>query len=239
MKKLTGAVLLVVLRLTAARAQSPTPGAFPTFSAIPTWSEEIAQNFVPYHQLTTNDFAVREKGSDGSAFYIRPFMHYFYHVTVRPGPNGILYGYVIDWTIFTGLDKNQTWRISSLRNFKNELPYAQAYLDLNEIVGRQLAALKATDIPSGQGWNMPELHADLRRKVDEFLTEKSEAVEAEGKELAHATNSGRDLAKAKKMAAAIRQRLEALPPIPSPRPPAGNPPEPAPVRSGPAASPPR
>jgi hypothetical protein len=198
--------------------QSPVPAPSPDVTAIPTWAEEIAHNLIPYHQLKTEDFPKNDKGAAAYAFSLTPFMHYFFNYTIRPGPNGILYAYVSDWTIYSGIDKNQTWRRVSTRELEANLPYAQAVLDLNEIACRQIALLKSVDLPRAEGWSLPEVKGDLKRRADAFVSEKLEAMTAERAKLQRETNFGRDLAKMKKVSAAIRQRLEALPPIPSPTP---------------------
>jgi hypothetical protein len=127
----------------AINAQSPP-------APLPTWQDEIAKNFVPYHQLTTADFPIDDNVHKENSFWVAPFLHYYYHTLAKPTSGGFVYAYVTDWTIFSGLNKNDTSRRSKAGNMKEGLPYAQAVLDLNEICARQLAALAPGDLPGGK-----------------------------------------------------------------------------------------
>jgi hypothetical protein len=51
---------------------------------------------------------------------------------------------------FSGLDKNETSRRSKAGSLKNDLPYAQALLDLNEIRARHMASAGSRRIPRWQ-----------------------------------------------------------------------------------------
>jgi hypothetical protein len=97
---------------------------------------------------------------------------------------------------------------------KQSLPHAQAWIDLNEICARQLAALKPGELPSGRGATPPEAAAALHQNLDVFLKEKYKLLTTEGDEFQKATNHGANLKKVNELGKAIRKRLDALP-VPS------------------------
>src|SRR5947207_2833358 len=116
-----------------------------------TWQDEMAKGIVPYHQLTVDDFQIKDDAPPKYGFYIRGAIDSQYHFIVKPAANGFLYGYVVQWTVFSGLDKQKTYRKRSYKEMKASLQYAQAILDLNEISARRLAALKPGELPSVRG----------------------------------------------------------------------------------------
>jgi hypothetical protein len=179
-------------------------------SQIPTWQDEIAKGLVPYHQLAVDDFRIDDKTHSESGYSIKPFIDPRYHyILTRNG--GWYYAYLERWIIFSGIDKNQTWRKSKFPKMERSLPHAQAYLDLNEICARQLAALKAGELPSGRGATIPEAAAALHQTLDAFLKEKYKALQAEGDAFQKATNHGANTKKVLELGKAIRKRLDALP----------------------------
>ena len=179
-------------------------------SRMPTWQDEIAKGLVPYHQLTADDFRIDDKTQPDMAYAIKPFIEPRYHsLLMRNGD--WYYAYLEKWVIFSGLDKNQSWRESKFREMQRSLPHAQAWLDLNEICARQLAALKPGELPSGRGATPPEAAAALHQNLDAFLKEKYKALHAEGEEFQKATNHGANMKKVNELGKAIRKRLDALP----------------------------
>jgi hypothetical protein len=202
---------LCVSFVTAAEAQNQ---AVPPMS---TWEEHTAKGFVPYHQLTVGDFPINDRNHPNSGFWIKPFIHPRYQFYLHAG--GLYYAYVSEWTIFSGLDKNETSRKSSFHDMKTALPFAQAFLDLNELYARQLAVLQSGDLPRGSGPTPEAAKRDLQGHMHVFLDQKFEQLQAEGSAFAKATDRGQNKKKVRELAAAIRKRLEALPaPIPSPSP---------------------
>ncbi len=77
---------LIFFASLAIQAQQPPP-------PLPTWQDEIAKNFVLYHQLTTADFPINDKAHRETSFWLSTFLHYYYHsltksdaeATVNPG----------------------------------------------------------------------------------------------------------------------------------------------------------
>jgi inactivated superfamily I helicase len=118
---------------------------------------------------------------------------------------------VDQWIVFSGFDKNESSRKSKFREMKRALPHAQAYLDLNEIHARQLAALKQGELPSGRGATPEKAAAALHENLGAFLNEKYKPLEAEAQEFQKATNHGTNTKKVLELALVIRKRLDAIP----------------------------
>jgi hypothetical protein len=98
------------------------------------------------------------------------------------------------------------------------LPYAQALLDLNEIYARKIAALTSGELPSGKGDSFDAARADSDARVKAFCNERFNARKLEQEALVEETKRGQDKAKVRELAAAIRKRLDAVPPTPAPSP---------------------
>jgi hypothetical protein len=179
-------------------------------SRMPTWQDEIAKGLVPYHQVRLDDFPIDDKTQPDMAYSIKPFIDPRYHYLLMRNGDWY-YAYLEKWVIFSGLDKNQSWRKSTFREMQRSLPHAQAWLDLNEICARQLAALKPGELPSGRGATPQEAAAVLQQNLEAFLKEKYKALYAEGDEFQKATNHGANMKKVNELGKAIRKRLDALP----------------------------
>jgi hypothetical protein len=177
---------------------------------MPTWQDEIAKGFVPYHQVTIDDFPIDDKTQSEMAYSIKPFIDPRYHYLLMRNGDWF-YAYLDKWVIFSGLDKNQSWRKSKFREMERSLPHAQAWLDLNEICARQLAALKPGELPSGRGATPREAAAALHQNLDVFLKEKYKVLQAEAEEFQKATNRGMNTKKVSELGKAIRKRLDAVP----------------------------
>jgi hypothetical protein len=101
-----------------------------------TWQDEMAKGIVPYHQLTVDDFQIKDDAPPKYGFYIRGAIDSQYHFIAKPAANGFFYANIDQWMVFSGLDKQKTYRNSSFKQMKASLRYAQAILDLNEISAR-------------------------------------------------------------------------------------------------------
>ncbi len=206
--------------------------------APPTWQDMLAAGIVPYRQLTMDDVRIDDKADPKHAFYIRTAIEPRYHYFFKPHTNGFVYAYIDQWLVFSGLNKKDSWRKSKFKTMKAELPYAQALLDINEIHARQLAALKAGELPQGRGANFDEARADMETKLKQFVDAKYAQSEAEMRAFAEATKNGTDKSKVKQLAAEIRKRLDAIPATTVQANDAALPISPAPAASAsPAASP--
>jgi len=177
---------------------------------MPTWQDKIAKGFVPYHQLTVDDFRIDDQAHPESSFWIRPFMHPHWKYVLRQNGDW-WYAYVDPWIVFSGFDKNASSRKSKFREMKRSLPYAQANLDLYEIYARQLAALKPGELPSGRAVTSRDAEAALHQNLEAFLKEKSQLLQSETEAFVKATNAGANEKKVRELAKEIRKRLEAIP----------------------------
>src|SRR6516165_453061 len=122
-----------------------------------TWQDEIEKGIVPYRQLTVDDFQINDDASSKYAFSIRCAINPQYRFRTKRAANGFFYGYVDQWMVFSGLNKQRSYRKRSYKEMKASLPYAQAILDLNEISARRLAALTPGELPSARGYNVEEV----------------------------------------------------------------------------------
>jgi hypothetical protein len=88
--------------------------------------------------------------------------------------------------------------------------------DLNEICARQMAALAPGELPAGRGDNLAAARTELDAKVKAFCRERYKPFELERDAFVTDTKSGDNKKKVRELAAAIRKRLDALPPVPTP-----------------------
>jgi hypothetical protein len=225
----------VALAIVSAVAQTAQP---PPSIPIPTWKEEIAKNLLPYHQLTTSDFPVKEQADPKFGFWVKPFLQYYYRYLEKRAASGYVYAYVMDWTIFSGFDKNESSRSHKMTDMKAHLPYAQALLDINEIYARELAALQPGELPAGQGVSLEQARSQLNDRLTVFCQARLEQAKGEANAFIEATHQGQDMKKARQLGAQLKKRLEALP---SKNPPTANeetisPPVPSPSATPPAAT---
>ncbi len=176
----------------------------------PTWQDAMANGMVPYHQLTVDDFPINNKLHPEHNFYVRAAIAPQYRFILKPH-GGFVYAAIDEWKVFSGLDKKETSRKSGFKTMKAALPYAQAFLDLNEIHARQIAALKTGELPSARGNTAEEARTQLAARLKEFLAAKYKESDAEAKALEKATDYGANKKKVRELAAGIRKRLEATP----------------------------
>ncbi len=88
---------------------------------------------------------MKDSGKE-TGFYIRTFVdpHYQYYLYFN---RGWVHSYIMQWRVFSGFDRNASYRDPRFKKMKAALPYAQALLDLSEIHARQLAAMPADGFP--------------------------------------------------------------------------------------------
>jgi hypothetical protein len=206
----------IILLAAFASAQQPPPS--PSEAPIPTWENEIAKNYLPYHQLKPEDFPIDDKAHPEMAYWVAPFVHYYFHFWATTTRGGMVYANVTDWTVFSGFDKNLSSRSSKLlpADMKSSLPYIQAMLDVSELHARKLAALKAGDLPSGQGTTVEEARAQLKDKIAALVQVRAWEAQKETDALAKATDNGRNKNKVRECATAIKKRLAEIPPASPP-----------------------
>ena len=176
----------------------------------PSWKTEMAKGFLPYHHLVSLDFPVKDGGSAKTAFMLQPFEHCYYSVESKAGADGFIYCYVANWKVFSGFDRNASWR-NPKADMKAVLPYAQALLDLAETQSRQFGALKEGELPSAKGTTFEEAQFRLRDVLGAFNHKHSWDLQKEIEKFVEATKQGQDRAKVTQLAEEIRKRLQATP----------------------------
>jgi len=177
----------------------------------PTWEKEMAKGFLPYHHLVTLDFPVKPDGPANIAFMLQPFIHCYYSIQGKSDANGFAYCYVANWKVFSGFDRNASWR-NPRADMKALLPYAQALLDLAEIRARQFGALKEAELPSAKGATFEEAQFHLQDALGAFNHQHSWDMRKEVEKFVEDTKQGQDGRKVAQLAAEIRKRLQAIPP---------------------------
>ena len=187
-------------------AQQPSP----SWATGPSCDQLVGKDFVPYHQFTADDFPVNDRVHPETAYWVRPFARPLYHFVSIQSPGGNFYLHITDWTVCSGLDKNESSRKSSARNSKQYLQSAQAILDINELYARHLAAVPLAELPSGEGKTFDEARAQLESRVTLFGEKTFNQAAKEAKEFYEATSKGREQKKVRELAAGIKKRLAAL-----------------------------
>ena len=185
-------------------------GAFAQEKPLPTWRDQIAKGVVPYRQLKVDDFAINDEAPGQNAFNIRTAIEPYYRYLLKP-QHGFAYAYIQNWMVFSGLYKPDTHRRSAFKTMKAELPYAQAFLDLNEIAARRMAMLKTGELPNARAASYEEAQAELQKKMKQFCDDRYKEVQVEIQAFAKATMNGQDKKKVRELAAEIRKRLDATP----------------------------
>jgi hypothetical protein len=114
---------------------------------------------------------------------------------------------VTKWLVWSGFDRNKSSRKSWFKLCKEALPHEQGHLDINELYSRRLAEMSLDMLPRGEGADLKEASADLRRKVealaDRVSGEETKEHDQYDAEIAH----GKNLSKQREWSAAIQARL--------------------------------
>lgn len=205
------ACFLVLLLALSVRAQTPTP------PAAPSWQDEISRGYIPYKQLIVDDLPINDQTAPGSAFNIKSYIHPRWHFLIKQD-EGVVDVAVDQWLVFSGLDRNLSWRKSAFKEMTQTLPYAQALLDINELYARQLGAVKLSDLPRVRSTSIVEASSELENKLTELAQQKYKEMQAEQEAFTRATDGGHNAKKVREKAAEIRKRLDATPPATVPYP---------------------
>ena len=214
MKMRACCVIAALLCAAFARAQDQ-PATAPT-----SWKDEIAHGYIPYKQLTIDDFPINDKTDPGNAFNIKPFVHPRPRFSVKQG-DVMVEGAVEQWEVFSGFDRNLSWRKSTFKQMKDNLPVAQAVLDINEIYARRLGAMTPSELPQVRTTTMAEAELELAAKLSELVDANEKQIQAEIEAFSKATEGGHNTKLLREKADEIRKRLEATTPatVPYPQPP--------------------
>ncbi|HJT81863.1 MAG TPA: hypothetical protein VJ719_11750 [Chthoniobacterales bacterium] len=202
--------------VTATESPSPAPSTKTVYPPLPTREEEQKKGYEPYRQLTLDDFPLNDESKSEAGFAFQTFVRYYYHTWTTMPRYQTVYVYVMDWTVYSGLNTNLTWRRSKSREIKNALPFFQAILDINEIQARRLASLQPGELPRGSGKTVAEATRDLEFRLNEIYSAHLREAQREAEALAAATKYGQEKKKLREASAEIRKRLNALAPPGSP-----------------------
>lgn len=206
-----GALLVGAVATTYSQQSQPTPPG-PI-----TWDLLISKNFLPYHQLKADDIPIDDHNFPKYGLFVKCFVQPSYRYIASRSPGGYFYVHITDWTIYSGLNKNETSRKSNARDMKAVLTTAQLMLDLHEIYARQLAAIAPGELPSGEGPTFQQAEAQLVGRVTALVQTTLASAQKESEQMFDATNGGRDQKKVREFAATIKKRLASIPaPTPAP-----------------------
>src|SRR5215471_115459 len=177
-----------------------------TIQEAPPWKEEMANGYFPYHRLAATDFPVNDHINPEYGMYTWVFFHYWYNhrLIIR---NGHAVDRVTKWLVWSGFDRNKSSRKSWFKLCKEALPHEQGHLDINELYSRRLAEMSLDMLPRGEGADMKEASADLRRKVEALADRVSGEETKEHDQYDAETAHGKNLSKQREWSAAIQARL--------------------------------
>lgn len=215
---------IVILFLAAAMAASPAPLPSPSPARnIPTWDDEIGKVTLPYHQLSVDDFPVRDSGKKQDAFFIKPFVgpRYEYYLFFN---RSWVHAYIKQWQVFSGLDRNESFRDPRFHEMKACLPCAQAILDLNELYARKLSVVPPEGFPESRAGAEQEALAGLQEKINALCQRVYAEAGRETDAFVKATRNGDDKEKNAQAGGGNSRRLKAMPaptpfgasPVPTP-----------------------
>ena len=199
---------MAVFTAAAPGSPAPSPGARPS-PDLPAWKDEIAQGFLPYHQLTAADFPASDSADNEKGFFVKPFIDPRYQGLLHSN-RGWVHAYVKQWQVFSGLDRMATYRNRRFRDMKASLPYAQAILDLNELHARRLAVVPPDGFPECRAGTEKEAVAGLQEKINLLCQKVYDDLNCETDAFAKATDNGQNKEKTRKLAAEISERLQAM-----------------------------
>lgn len=129
------------------------------------WKSLINRGYIPYHRLTESDFTVNDHVESPSIVYTKGFIKYEcdgkYEYINRDSVRAVLTYY----KVYSGLDRSQSWRRSSMTEPSAYLEHEQGHLDIGEISARTLAAEIAQSKPEGLGHTKEEAKQALETKL--------------------------------------------------------------------------
>lgn len=202
-------LFVLVCPLLPAQVATPAPAPSPVWK-MPTWPEKITRGHLPYHQLTVEDFPSKASQKKEVGFIIRPFIapEYEYYLFFN---RGWVHAYVRQWHVFSGIDRNESYRDPRFHEMTDYLPYAQAILDLNELYARQLGVVPPDGFPESRAGNEEEATAGLKAKIEALCQQTDAALKRETDDFVKASKNGSYKAKTRRLAAKISERLKAQP----------------------------
>lgn len=131
------------------------------------WTDLMRGGFVPYHQLTLNDFRVAERVRGDQEAFTLGFIRYRFEPSVSGTKT--LTASVAKLRVWSGLDRNSTWRRPWLGVGHRFLAHEQHHLDINELAAHRFASTPANQLPTGTGENRDQALRDLASKIDIYF----------------------------------------------------------------------
>ena len=175
----------------------------------PPWKEEIAKGYFPYHRLAVGDFPINDAVHPGNemGMYTMGFIHYRFkgHWIMQ---NGHVLDRVTEWLVWSGFNRNKSWRKSWYKSVKETLPHEQGHLDISELHGRHLAEMPLDKLPLGEGANPQAASADLGRKLQALAERVTKEAQREQDRYDAETAHGKNVSKQREWSAAIQARLK-------------------------------
>ena|SRR6516162_552556 len=175
----------------------------------PPWKEEMAKGYFPYHRLAVGDFPINDAVHPGNemGMYTMGFIHYRFkgHWIMQ---NGHVLDRVTEWLVWSGFNRNKSWRKSWFKPVKEALPHEQGHLDISELHGRHLAEMPLDKLPLGEGANPQAASADLGRKLQALAERVTKEAQREQDRYDAETAHGKNVSKQRDWSAAIQARLK-------------------------------
>lgn len=128
------------------------------------WTDLIRGGLVPYHQNRFEDFRVDDPRHTDCEAYTTGFIQYRFQAQVTGvGP---IEARVASLRVWSGLDRNQTWRRPWLTPASGFISHEQLHLDMNELAAHSFAKKSIRDYPTATGRTPEEAHKELARRVE-------------------------------------------------------------------------
>ena len=122
--------------------------------------------------------------------------------------NGLVLDRITEWLVWSGFDRNKSWRKSWFKPVKEALPHEQGHLDISELHGRHLAEMPLDKLPLGEGVNPQAASADLWRKLEALFDRVVEEGKREQERYDLETAHGANVSQQREWSAAIQARLK-------------------------------
>lgn len=183
------------------------PGADALGDPPTSWRDEIASGYVPYHRLTMFDYPVNDSVHRENGMYTRAFRRYDYRheLTTR---NDCVVARIVEWTVWSGFDRNKSSRKSWFHPIAQTLPHEQGHLDISELFSKRFATTPIAQLPVGQGSTAAEAEADLGRRMKALAVMTAAQSQAEQDRYDAETDHGRNAVKQREWSADIQARLQ-------------------------------
>lgn len=154
------------------------------------WTDYIRGGLVPYHQLTFESFRVADPRHERCDAYTMGFIQFRYESEVTG--EGPYIANVKKLRVWSGLDRNQTWRRPWINRSHPFLSHEQHHLDLNELAATRFAQIPADLLPTGRGRNKDDAKRDLAMNLNRLFRMTMEGVQREHDQYDRETRGGED-----------------------------------------------